>query len=57
MSAINVVRSEMQAKFEQDLKDFKEKLITKMEREIAETVKTSVKTALAGINAKINFSF
>jgi phosphodiesterase/alkaline phosphatase D-like protein len=56
MSEINVVRNEMQAKFEQDLKDFKEKLIAKMEREIAETVKTSVKSALAGINAQINSS-
>jgi hypothetical protein len=56
MSELNVVRNEMQAKFEQDLKDFKEKLIAKMEREIAETVTSSVKSALAGINAQINSS-
>jgi hypothetical protein len=56
MSEINVIRDEMQAKFEQDLKDFKEKLIAKMEREIADTVKTSVKSALTGINAQINSS-
>jgi hypothetical protein len=56
MSEINVVRNELQAKFEQDLKEFKEKLITKMEQEIAETVKSSVKSALAGINAQINSS-
>jgi hypothetical protein len=53
MSEINVVRNEMQDKFEQDLKDFKEKLIAEMEQEIAETVMTSVKLALAGINAQI----
>jgi hypothetical protein len=56
MSEINVVRNEMQAKFDQDLKDFKEKLLAKMEREITETVTTSVKSALAGINAQINSS-
>jgi hypothetical protein len=35
------------------LKEFKEKLITKMEREIAKTVNSSVKSALVGINAQI----
>jgi hypothetical protein len=57
MSKFNVVRREMQAKFEADLKEFKEKLIVKLEHDIAGTaVKSSVATAMEGINATINTS-
>jgi hypothetical protein len=56
MSEINAVRSEMQAKFESDLKSFKDKMIAKLKHDISETVKHSVATALEGINAEINDS-
>jgi hypothetical protein len=48
MSEFNAVRREMQAKFEADLKEFKEKLIAKLEHGIADTVKSSVATAMKG---------
>jgi hypothetical protein len=56
MSEINAVCSEMQAQFEADLKSFKDKMVAKLEHDIAETVKQSVATALEGINTQINFS-
>jgi isopropylmalate/homocitrate/citramalate synthase len=56
MSEFNAVRREMQAKFEAELKDFKDKLIAKLENDIADTVKSSVATAMDGINATINSS-
>jgi hypothetical protein len=56
MSEFDAVRREMQAKFESDLKEFKDKLIAKIEHDIADTVKSSVATAMEGMNATINTS-
>jgi hypothetical protein len=54
MSEINAVRSEIQAKFDADLQQFKTDLTERLEKDIAESVKTSVALALEGINAKMN---
>jgi hypothetical protein len=57
MSEIHAIRTEMQTKFDADLKLLKQKMIEKLENDIAEdTVQKSVATALAGINATIHSS-
>jgi hypothetical protein len=56
MSEINDVHSEMQAQLD-DLKRFKEKMISKVEDAIADAVKTSVTTAMLGIKAQMNEMF
>ena len=57
MSEIHAVCSEMQAKFDEDLKQFKTKMVSKLEHDIAEAVKSSVATAMLGINAQLNDLF
>jgi hypothetical protein len=57
MSEIHAVRSEMQAKFDADLKEFKSTMASKLENDIADAVKNSVATAMLGINAKLNELF
>jgi hypothetical protein len=54
MSEINAVRSEIQAKFVADLQQFKKDRTDRLEKDIAESVKSSVALALEGINAKMN---
>jgi hypothetical protein len=54
MSEINAVRSEIQAKFETDMIQFKKEISDRLESEIATAVKNSVATALEGINATMN---
>jgi hypothetical protein len=56
MSEIHAIRTEMHTKFDADLKIFKQKMIEKLENDIADTVQKSVATALAGINANIHSS-
>jgi hypothetical protein len=53
-SDINAVRSEIQSKFDNDMKQFKKDSIDHIETEIATAVKNSVATALEGINATMN---
>jgi hypothetical protein len=54
MSEINAVRSEIQSKFDNDMKQFKKDITDRLESEIASAVKDSVATALEGINATMN---
>jgi methyl coenzyme M reductase beta subunit len=55
MSKINAVRSEIQSKFYNDMKQLKKKdIIDRLETEIATAVKNSVATALEGIDATMN---
>jgi hypothetical protein len=54
MSDILAVRSELQTKFETDMKQFKKDINARLEKEIATAVKESVATALAGINETVN---
>jgi myo-inositol-1-phosphate synthase len=54
MSEINAVRSEIQSKFDNDMKQFKKDITDRLEAEIATAVKNSVATALEGINATMN---
>jgi hypothetical protein len=54
MSEINAVRSEIQSKFDNDMKQFKKDITDRLESEIATAVKNSVAIALEGINATMN---
>jgi hypothetical protein len=54
MSEIVAARSEMQAKFDNDMKQFKQDITERLESEIAAAVAASVSTALAGINTTMN---
>jgi hypothetical protein len=54
MSEIIAARSEMQSKFDNDMKQFKQEITERLESEIAAAVTASVATALVGINATMN---
>jgi hypothetical protein len=54
MREIHAVRSEIQAKFDNDMKQFKQDITDRLETEIATSVKNSVAIALEGINATMN---
>jgi hypothetical protein len=57
MSEINVVRSKMQSQFKSKLKLFKDKIVARLEHDIADAVKTSVESAMLSINAQMNELF
>jgi hypothetical protein len=54
MREINAVRSEIQSKFDNDMKQFKKDITDRLESEIAMAVKNSVAIALEGISAMMN---
>jgi hypothetical protein len=54
MSKINAVRSEIQSKFDNDMKQFKKDITDRLESEITTAVKKSVAIVLEGINATMN---
>jgi hypothetical protein len=54
MSEIIAACSEMQSKFDNDMRAFKKDTTARLETEIATAVKSSVATALEGINATMN---
>jgi hypothetical protein len=54
MSEINAVRSEIQSKFDDGMKQFKQDITARLETEIATAVQNSVAIALEGINATMN---
>jgi hypothetical protein len=54
MSEIIAARSEMQSKFDNDMKALKKDITARLESEIAAAVKSSVAIALKGINATMN---
>jgi hypothetical protein len=54
MSEMIAARSEMQAKFDKDMTQFKNDITQRLESEIAAAVESSVATALVGIHATMN---
>jgi hypothetical protein len=54
MNELHIVRTELQVQFDTDLKQFKKDITARLESEIASAAKSSIATALAGINDTIN---